>query len=410
MAWRYIAARLNGNGTETFLDYDLPLAGAEIHRELSGPGGLSGTISPEVAALKGPDGEPILQPWSTVIYAEESGVIRDGAILESLTENGPDLDLDAVGFTGYAKDEPYTSVYTVYETDALAVARHVWAHIQSKRGGNLGIEVDDTRSGVLLGIPEDPKLTAAKSAEGSALAAYDAKRKAYNANKSAANKKAMEDAKKALDKAKDTTSKIKDGEAKPYVLNWWETFDLGGELDALAADTPFDYRMEHSWSGDEVKHFLRLGYPLLGRRRHDLRFMVGENVYTVPQVERNGEDYADTVVVLGAGEGRKMVRATASNVSGRLHRTKIHEDKSLRTTARAQRVASALLKAYSGEPQVTELEVVDHPNARLGSYDVGDEILVQHPDGWSDVAVWSRIISISFHPESGSASLELLPA
>jgi len=591
MAWRFIASRLNGDGTETFLDYDLPIAGAEINRELSGPGGITGTIAPEIAQLVGEDGEPILVPWSTVIYAEENGVIRDAAILESLTENGPVLDLDAVGFTGYAKDEPYTGVYTTYRTDPLTIVRHVWSHIQDKKGANLGVEVDAlSATPVRLGIPEDPKLTAAKSAEGSALAAYDQARKAYNASKTAANKLAMENAKKALDKAKDETSKIKDGAAKPYALNWWEHFDLGGELDTLAADTPFDYRMDHSWEdraqvdeafnlaymggttfhtaitgstytggprgttvakgvrttsgataiylmrtarpsvtpgsiytatamvrvsvagtynlrlafngltggvpsqgyalnagqwtklsitaaipsdvtstgldlldpitrpvgatieiteptltlrdqpienyGDGnmpgwewlgtpgssasrrlpvspggVKHFLRFGYPMLGHRRHDLRFMVGENVYEVPTIERDGDDYADTVIVLGAGEGRKMVRATASKISDRLHRTKIHEDKSIRTAARAQRLADSLLALYSGDEKVLELEVVDHPNARLGSYDVGDEILIQHPDGWGNgSAVWSRIISISFHPESGSASLELLPA
>ncbi|WGH21367.1 minor tail protein [Arthrobacter phage Emotion] len=426
MSWRFIASRLNGNGTETFLDYNIPLSGAEITRDLSGPGVISGTITPEIAAMVGPDGEPLLQPWSTAIYAEEDGVIRDGAILEALTEEGPDLILDAVGFTAYAKDTPYTSTYSVHTRDPLQIVRDIWNHIEGHKGGNLGVSVSLATSPIRLGTPEDPRLTAAKNAERDAQKEYDERKavyedakRAYDKDKTDAKKKARDDAKKALDaakkvldKAKDTRSKFKDGEAKHYTLNWWETFDLGGEIDDLAANTPFDYVMDHAWRPDgTVSHFLRLGYPTLGRRRHDLRFMVGENVYTLPSVERDGDEYADTVVVLGAGEGRKMVRATASKAAGRLRRVKVHEDKSVKTTAKAERLAASLLRLYGGEETITTVEVLDHPNAAIGTYDVGDEILVQHPTGWTDdLAVWSRILSIRFSPETGLSTLELARA
>ena len=50
--WRYIASRLNGDGTETFLDFNLPLNDVSVQSSLSGHGGLDAKISPEVVALK----------------------------------------------------------------------------------------------------------------------------------------------------------------------------------------------------------------------------------------------------------------------------------------------------------------------------------------------------------------------
>ena len=40
--WRYIASRLNGDGTETFLSYDVPISGCQVTDVLSGAGGISG--------------------------------------------------------------------------------------------------------------------------------------------------------------------------------------------------------------------------------------------------------------------------------------------------------------------------------------------------------------------------------
>ena len=75
------------------------------------------------------------------------------------------------------------------------------------------------------------------------------------------------------------------GDHKPYELLWWESPDCGSEIDSLATQVPFDYRERHQWNADrtEVEHFLDMAHPMLGRRRPDLRFAVGENVYVVPQ-------------------------------------------------------------------------------------------------------------------------------
>ncbi|MBP3044894.1 hypothetical protein KKR91_01110 [Arthrobacter jiangjiafuii] len=362
--WRYIATRLNGDGTEVFLSWDVPLQGAAIVDDLSGPGGIAGNISPEIARLQTVDGDPVFLPWSTAIYAEKDGHIRGGAILADLSEDGPRLSLDCVGFSGYLQGQPYTGDLSKVGVDPLAMARELWAHKQKARGGNLGMVLDSTASTVRIG-------TAEKSTEFTTGTGEDV----------------------AFDSG-------------PYVLNWWSTHDMGGEFDSLAASTPFDYQVVHAWSGETISHRMKLGYPTLGRRRDDLRFMVGENVFVVPKIEYSGDAYASEAIVLGAGEGRKMIRGTESTVSGRLHRAVVVEDKSLTTKQAAQKVAASEVKARLGDADIDELVVREHPHAALGSFSVGDEIRIDTRDGWSSgLSLWVRILSMKTEPDLNKCTL-----
>lgn len=364
MGWRYIATRLNGDGTETFLSWDVPLQGAAVVDDLSGPGGLTGSISPEVARLQTAEGDPVFVPWSTAVYAEADGHIRGGGILAELGEDGPKLSLDCVGFSGFLQGQPYTGDISRVGVDPLDMGRELWAHKQSMRGGNLGLVLDGTSSPVRVG-------TAEKSTEFTTGAGEDV---AFVSG--------------------------------PYALNWWSTHDMAAEFDKLAAETPFDYQVVHEWSGETITHRMRLGYPTLGRRRDDLRFMVGENVFVVPKIEYSGGAYASEAIVLGAGEGRKMVRGTESTVSGRLHRAVVVEDKSLTSGEAARKAAVTEVKARLGDPDIDELVVHDHPHAVLGSFGVGDEIRVDTRPGWSSgLSLWVRILSMKIEPDLDRCTL-----
>ena len=58
---------------------------------------------------------------------------------------------------------------------------------------------------------------------------------------------------------------------------------------------------------------------------------------------------------------------------------------------------------------ISALEVRDHPQAPIGSYDVGDEIRVQGDTGWADIDLWMRVTAIGISPEAGdAASLSLI--
>lgn len=364
MGWRHIATRLNGDGTETLLTGDVPITGATHREDLSGPGEIRGTIAPEIARLKTDKDEPIFVPWSTAIYAEKDGHLRAGGILDGFKERGPNLTLSCVGFTGYLQGQPYNGIRSEVDVDPLDMARHLWQHKQAMTGGNLGLLLDSTKSPVRIGsVLEQVEFTTDAGEEVSF-------------------------------------------EAGPYTLQWWKTYDMGREFDDLAASTPFDYRVTHEWSGEKIVHRLRLGYPNLGRRQHDLRFMVGENVFTTPEIDYSGSQFASEVVVLGAGEGRKMIRGTAPRVTNRLHRAVVVQDKTLTTKKAANALAARELAERLGEADVSQIVVPDHEHAPIGSYDVGDEILLQSRQGWTaELNLWVRILAIITAPEKNHCTL-----
>lgn len=358
--WRYLAYRLNGDGTETPLSFDVPLQDAELTDELSGPGGITGYVAPRLERLQAPDGTPVFRPWSTAIYAEKDNTIRAGAILADMPEDGPRLALDCVGWTGYLQGQPYNGELSRIGVDPMVMARHLWQHKQAMRGGNIGLDLEATTSKVRIGTEEKD--------------------------------------------VKFETSAGEDVEFKtgPYLLNWWQTHDMGKEFDDLALRTPFDYRVEHEWDGEQVVHRMRMGHPTLGQRRND-RFMVGENVHTVPGVDYFGDEYASEVVVLGAGEGRKMVRQPAVRAAaGRLHRAVVVQDKTLTSKASAKALAERELARRLGEADITEIQVP------LGPVQVGDEIFIQSPKGWTrDLNLWVRVLAIRTRPAKNTSVLSV---
>lgn len=360
MVWRFIASRLDGAGGEEFLDFDLPLDDVEVHQVLNGHGGISASVSHEVAHLR-VEGRPVFAPWSTVIYAEASGIIRGGGVLTDMTEDGPALALDCVGFTGYLDGMPYTNVRSIERGDPLKISRHLWEHTQARKGFNLGVEFAGASASreMFIGDPDVEPTT--------------------------------------------TPTKV-----DPLVLAYWQTHDLAREFDHLAELAPFEYRMEHAWDGETIRHRLRYGFPTLGARRHDLRFVAGENVLVEPKVETAGEEYASHLLVLGAGEGRSMMRDEQSTSTDRLGRFAVVSDKTITTPAQAKARALAELKARTGSSDITEIQVIQHPHTPLGSYSVGDEIALTTAGGWTDETdMWVKILGIVIRPGTDTTTLQV---
>jgi len=358
--WRYIASRLNGDGTEEIIDPDLPLLGPAFTKVFSGPDGMTARIDPAVARLIGSDGMPILEEWSTAIYAEESGVIRHGTILTNTQKRGSELSLTGVGFTAAIKDQPYAGSTFFVQAEVLDIVRHIWAHWQSQNGGNLGLIVDpSTVTGTKIGT--------------------------------------------VLEQVEfDTASGPVSFEAGPYKLNEWQTDDLGGAIDKLATDHGFDYRESHSWNaaGDGFIHRLDFYVPRIGRRRDDLRFVVGENVVVQPTESTESEAYASAVLVRGAGEGPTMKRKLVPRAGERrLRRVAIFDDKQLKSDKAVLDRAGSILPQLTGRADVAEIEIREHDHAPIGSWTEGDEIEVFTDTEWGDTPMWLRILSTTYRPD-----------
>lgn len=193
-------------------------------------------------------------------------------------------------------------------------------------------------------------------------------------------------------------------QADPFVLAWYQDFDLSNTIDDLATATPFDWHLVHFWQDDEIRHHIRLGYPRIGRRRDELRFVVGENIHTLPSVERDGSEYANEVLVLGAGEGSSMIMGRAfRREDGRIRKVATISDPSIRTNEDAiARAQQELAKRFNLE-NVTSIMLTNHPHAPMGSVDLGDEILVEGDLGWIDLEAWCRVVGRQLNPDSGEA-------
>jgi hypothetical protein len=364
--WRYLATRLNGDGTETLLDPDLPLEEVTIDDVLSGDSGISGKIDPVYTRLLGPDGLPIMREWGTAIYAENNGAIRAGGIVQHSGFNGPEWTVESVGFTGYGRDLPYTgSGYKGIKVDPIDVARIIWGYIQAQPGGNIGLTFDQVKSGQTIGTE--------------------------------------------LQQVQfDTQSGPVSFEAGPYKLNWYTNHDLQGDFDDLAKNTPFDYHERHFWQADgTVGHHVDIGYPKIGRRRNDLFFSWGVNVFEVPTVERDGTQYASGTLVLGAGDGAAMIkslRETPTRPTGRLRRIAVVIDDTIKSITAASRRADIENQWRARLDDISSIIVRDHPSAPLGAAQVGDEIHLSGRGDWVNTDMWVRVLAISYQPANGNVA------
>lgn len=357
MAWRYFAETLNGDGTADLLASDLPLQDVTITPTLSGPDQLTASINPRDERLVAVGGLPLLQEWSSAIYAEEDGDIRGGGILEHSEMDGPNLTIECVGFGGYPERQPYTESWSGVEVDPLDVVREIWRHLQAQPDGNLGLQISQLKTGLKIGV--------------------ELKQGEF-----------------------DTVSGPLSYQSGPFYLADYLNQNLGEEIDKLAEAHGFDWRERHQYAADgTVEHFIDFGYPRLGRRLDDLRFVLGENIFAIPRVTVDGEDYASEVLALGAGEGRTIIRATQRRETGRLRRCVSKVDKSARDQRAVNAVALGELKWRSMmDGDITEIQMVDHPHAPVGSVSPGDEVFIQGRLGWRTLEMWCRVTAVSIKP------------
>jgi len=543
---RFFATRLNGDGTEDLISGDLPITGTpQLTDVLSGPPQLVAEISTARDDLK-VKGQPVLVPGKTAIYYEEDDVIRGGWLLAEPDADDQMYRIDASGFCGYPQGQEYTLEYNQIGVDSLDVVRHIWGYLQSFPNGNLGMQLDATKSGVLLGtrattsipgfinvnraelvdtllysyldddgvtwrrIPSPPVSVTRKVPNrfgGTHGAQYrgsipdsdwfvlrnnqgwtsgltgvngqevarppgavyfddvsseqwtkllsmgwigdptdasdqwiyppikvenvtdgkwpiDAKVTLMNINgtkigvrfrnptPSLPGQVETIDLRDASKLDITVTPDTGDREDEYYSLAWFNPVDLGSEIDTLAKEGPFEYHELHYWNSTRTRvlHRLELGAPRLGGMRTDLRFVLGENIHVPPRVTFGG-GYANEVTVIGAGQGRAMVRAVASVPDGRLRRAITITDKRIQTNAAAGNRARRELDARQKFQDVKTVVIEDTPGTPVGSWLVGDTIRLQAEESWTDLDMWVRVVGITTSPfENRDAVCAVIPA
>lgn len=196
-------------------------------------------------------------------------------------------------------------------------------------------------------------LALAKADRDAAQAAYDEARDAYNAAKDKANE---------------------DGGA--YEIRPEEVPDALETLNSLCETTNLEWTTETRYTEGVPDLRVNIHYPEAGTRRDDLVFEQGVNVISELVLVRDGEEYANAAVGVGAGEGDQSIKASIASSSPRLRRVTTVEDRSLKSKDELIAKMRSDLQDKTGEPYVAEIEVVDHELAPMFSWNVGDRIIV----------------------------------
>ncbi|WP_328691385.1 hypothetical protein OHA74_20715 [Streptomyces phaeochromogenes] len=393
MAWRYYALDVL---TKQFIHRDLPLQDVDITLTLNGPQTIRASINPEWPDLFDSDGEPLLKEWSALILAEKDGVIRAGGILVNSDFEGSKWTLDIKGFTAYAQGQILERTYAFKETgtssdgvDPIAVVKWLW--------GNEG-----------LGYFEDARLGVTFNS-----ATSDYRLGTWKYTTTETTKVKGKNVKKTVTKTQDINGvKV----TKPsgtivdatYNLFSYDNIDVGQKIDELAKQTPFDYQEFYGWANDAhsaITMRFDFGSPRLGGKRAQLRFAEGENVSQVIAVKADGDGYANSIRVIGSGEGKDQKAVTLGTRDGRLRRMVLHADQTLKTNETLTSTGHAILNTKNTFLDITSVTLIDHPNAPIGSFGVGDDIQVETHIGWQKVKLWVRITSYSFSPDEGTVTL-----
>lgn len=410
--WQYFAQRILDG---TWLDrVGAQMSSVTMTWDLS-TDQFQGTITPQDKERIAADGLPLFDEWSTAIYAVESGVIRWGGLLVDSDFTGPGWVLHCIGFRGYPNGNIYNgAVYSQNAVDPLSVARYIWSYLQSQPNGNLGLTVSSATSNARVG-----KAAYVTSLGNQTLTQIAAAQNMTLAQIQALNTVANRQANGFTYQVLPSTGNVPAGVPvitglTPYVLAWYNATDCGQELSNLAQTAPFDMYETHAWadaSQNTVSHNLVFGYPRIGNREMDLRFVEGENITALIDVSRDGTKYANEILGVGAGTGSAAIRTGVGDPDGiRLRRCGSVVNQTITDTAQlaalAQRSLTSLQAPLAG--QVSSCTWLNHPNAPLGSFMQGDDILISVRNGWmAGQDIWHRVTSFTYDPATRTGNLTL---
>lgn len=313
--------------TGEWLYHGVPFTTGTYTRSLTAPAAQI-VIEPDIWVLKSDKGTPVFNEWASVLYVERDKTIQWGGILSHVENVGQKKTCEFVGYSTFPNGVVYKgSDYSKVGIDAMDAFEYMWSWLQSQARANLGLQIDNRSSTIKVGTTDEP-----------------------------------------------------------YVLSWYNSSDLGSEIQNLQQLVPFEFIEEHAWNSDRtaVSHRLKVGVPRIGTSP-DVKFVQGENIIGEPTITRDGASYANEVIGIGAGDGSTTVQSISTKDDGRLWRPIAYTDKSKTKKAELQAATDRELAAKSALGSVDTITVnTGHRNAPLGSFDAGDDVPVTVRLGWGN--------------------------
>jgi hypothetical protein len=423
--WKYIAQRAL---TGEWIDRSgIPVISDTLTWDLD-TDAFQGTIDPQYYGLIAPDGSIAMDPWSTFIYAEKDNQIQWGGLLTVSDFTGPTWAVQATGFRGYPSGQIYNgAAYSLTNGDPLNAYRFIWSYLQGLDNGNLGLNVPSTATPVRIGsVPSAVDVTPQTFPKSGATSknttlypvvvtfpsgfATDFKLNGVAKTWPTSHEFTLQPGDTFSFTYTDEpdwtwTSQV----PTPYALNWWNGTDLGQELANLATISPFDVTESHQWNASQtdVEHSLNFGYPRVGTRRNDLRFVEGENIALIPELDKDGTQYSNVVIAYGSGSGSTQTHwQSGQQDTSRLRRSYAYTNASVTTSEQLSPLARADLQSRVGLGEISQIAVMNHPHAPFGSFRAGDDILLQLRSGWMrGQSIWHRITSYNYSTRSDTLVL-----
>lgn len=327
----------------------------------------------------------------TILFAEEDNILQWAGICTIASPDEDGLYLEFTGAVGWWHNIPFTGIYEAKNADVFDIVRALASHANQKPR-SINVNPGDNNAHIIAAGDTQDYPEAPVRAKGQTVKEYEASG-AYKSWKL-------------------LIERYNEGNAvPPYSLNWWEAPIVAEELEGLATEYGFDWRERVRWRdrSDLDARFLLDMRVDMRRRRHDIAFESGVNLASQAVPKEDDEPYADHIITLGAGEGKDMLRAEATDQSKRLYSAQYVSYKSVTRKARLDALAERDLKRLN-QPvgKIDSVEVWDVPGfAPMSTLRPGDECRVILPNNNPSYSVWHRVMEIRRNPRSAKVSLVL---
>lgn len=306
---------------------ELPLSGVSYGKVLNGAGSLTAKLSLKHRNAAGTSLASTFlaatDPERTAIYVERDGVLVWGGIIWGRNYNGEQLDIFAAEFWSYFHRRTLKETLIFGVADQLGIARYLVNWAQERPGGDIGVQLDGTISGVL----------------------------------------------------------------RDRVYYHYERGNIGTLIKQLSeVENGFDFGIDVAYVAGVPTPTLNLGYPRRGRiaGTTGLVFEPGRNLGNY-QWNEDGTRGANSVDAIGAGEGDAMLIATDTRTDlidagyPLLEEVIAHKDVRIQATLDGHAHAAVNARAVP-VASVVLVDVKMSADPEFGSWIMGDDCLFRVED------------------------------
>lgn len=388
--WKFYAQRaVSGE----WLDNDVQMADCSLTYALSAPN--SGQLilpMPDVEPV-GSDGRPVWGKWDTLFYAEKNGGLDSAYICDSVAPGPNGAVIKLIGVAGWLARVEYSGVWQQWETNTFNAVRELLSHANSKPRGLTFAYPGSRMSATTVGDPEPPpKPRKPPRHKGEKKSDYiDSDR--Y---------------KTWQDDISDWNSNYQQNEK--YKLVFWESPFVGDKINSLANENNFDWREQFAWAGPFDPTFTFNFADDLQSVRTDIVIEDGLNVAGRLAITDDDQTYANKILGIGAGQGRKTRRSLSSFDDGRLYSAAYMTRKREHNKRQLDRASDRLVKRRRKiDPQIGTVTIYDVDGmASAESIVPGNIIAVRSTFVHPRVSTMALVKSKTVNPlNPGTVQLEL---